>query len=66
MKKFNFRRLKFNTWFYFLIFTAIIIACIWVFQFAFLDWYYTSAKFSTMREYGVKLTKFEEINEYCR
>ncbi|MBO4323340.1 MAG: HAMP domain-containing histidine kinase [Clostridia bacterium] len=52
MKKFNYRRLKFNTWFYFLIFTAVIIACIWIFQFVSLDWYYTSTKFSSMREYG--------------
>ena len=57
MKKIDFKRLKFNTWFYFLAFTAIIIACIWVFQLVFLEVYYRNAKFSSMERAG------EEISE---
>ncbi len=52
MKRPNLRRLKFSTWFYFLAFTAVIIASMWIFQFVFLEEYYSNAKISTMREYA--------------
>ena len=38
------RKLKFNVLFYFLVFTAIIIACLWLFQVFFLESHYQKVK----------------------
>ncbi len=52
MKKGNFGKLKFNMWFYFLIFTVLIIGLIWVIQLVFMENYYSNVKTSEMRNYG--------------
>ncbi len=67
------RTLKFNIWFYFLIFTLIIIGAQWFFQIIFLDGYYQRVKVASMRQYASTLnfltsspTDFELTAQECR
>ncbi|MBR1866968.1 MAG: HAMP domain-containing histidine kinase [Clostridia bacterium] len=73
MKKKKSRKLKFNIWFYFLIFTLIIIGVQWFFQMVFLDGYYQRVKISSMRQYASTLkflvsspSDFELTVQECR
>ena len=53
------RKLKFNVLLYFLIFTAIIIACLWLFQVFFLESHYQKVKFAKIEGYGETLSKYD-------
>ena len=55
----RYSKLKFSVLLYFLIFTSIIICCLWIFQMAFFEGYYQSEKFKSMREYGQLLKSAE-------
>ncbi len=56
MKKSGFRKLKFNMWFYFIIFTVLIVGLVWIFQLVFMETYYRNAKTNEMIEYGDIIT----------
>lgn len=55
MKKGIFSKLKVNVLLYFLLFTAIIIGSLWIFQVFFLDNYYQNERIKTMTSYGRQL-----------
>lgn len=57
------RKLKFNVLLYFLIFTAIIIACLWLFQIFFLENHYQKIKMANIEKYGETLSKYEFDNK---
>ncbi len=55
MKKGIFSKLKVNVLLYFLLFNAIIICSVWIFQVFFLDNYYQNERINTMTSYGRQL-----------
>lgn len=57
------RKLKFNVLLYFLIFTAIIIACLWLFQIFFLENHYQKVKIANIEKYGETLAKYDFDNK---
>ena len=61
MKKF--RRLKYNILFYFVLFTVIIISCLWVFQIGLFEGYYQNLKIRNMKTYGNILRSSTITNE---
>ena len=54
--KTNFRKLRYNMWFYFIIFTLVIICTVWLFQVFFWETYYQKIKVESLKEYGEELT----------
>ena len=54
-KKFDFNGLKFNIWFYFVIFALLIISVLWIFQIMFLNSSYTSMKIREVERIGNSL-----------
>ena len=63
MKLPNFRQLKYSLWMYFLLYTAMIMLIIWVFQIVFLDSFYQRVRYNNLIEKGNALTKQMSIEE---
>lgn len=72
MKKFQ-RKLKYSMWLYFLLFTGLVVGCIWIFQMFFVEGYYQNKKLKEVFDYGhsisrltVDSTEFNEKQSKCR
>lgn len=59
----NLKKLKFNVLFYFLIFTTIIIGCLWVFQIFFIENYYQKIKFEQIQNFGQNFSTLDYGSE---
>ncbi len=49
------RKIKYSMWMYFLLFTAIVIGSIWIFQMLFIEGYYQNVKMNEMKTHGKTL-----------
>ena len=72
MKKFQ-RKLKYSMWLYFLLFTVLVVGCIWIFQMFFVEGYYQNKKLKEVYNYGRSISKltvntpaFNEKQTNCR
>lgn len=72
MKKFQ-RKLKYSMWLYFLLFTVLVVGCIWIFQIFFVEGYYQNKKLKEVYNYGrsisqltVNTSAFNEKQTNCR
>lgn len=56
------KKLKYGMWMYFLLFTVLVLGCVWGFQMLFVESYYQNMKLNEMYSYGRTLRAAE--NEY--
>ena len=56
------QKLKYGMWMYFLLFTVLVLGCVWGFQMLFVESYYQNMKLNEMYSYGRTLRAAE--NEY--
>ena len=56
MKNFQ-RKLKYSMWLYFLLFTILVVGCIWIFQIFFVEGYYQNKKLKEVYNYGRSISQ---------
>ncbi|HBF86193.1 MAG TPA: hypothetical protein DDW54_00780 [Clostridiales bacterium] len=58
----KYKKMKFGILLYFMLFTAIIISLVWIFQMLFLEGFYQNAKTESMKKIGSSLSSCESVD----